>query len=60
MDADPVVTEIRRHGARIAEECAGDIRRMAERFRREQTQNADRVVRRGPQNRQSHRRDHRA
>lgn len=46
MYVDPVVQEMRRHGARIAEECDGDVRRMAERFRREQAQNAHRIVRR--------------
>lgn len=46
MDVDPVVQEMRRHGAQIAEECGGDIHRMAERFRREQAENARRIVRR--------------
>ena len=43
---DPVIEEMRRHGAEIAEECDGDIHRMAERFRREQAANASRLVRR--------------
>ncbi len=47
MYPDPVVDEIRQHGAEIAEECDGDIHRMAERFRREQAQNPRRIVRRG-------------
>ena len=47
MHRDPVVEEVRRHGARIAEECDVDIHRMAERFRREQAQHPQRVVRRG-------------
>lgn len=46
VDVDPVVQEMRRHGARIAEECGGDIHRMALRFRREQAGNVRRVVRR--------------
>ena len=46
MNADPVVQEMRDHGARIAEECDGDIHRMAERFRREQAEHPTRVVRR--------------
>jgi|GEM_PF-3350525 len=46
MYIDPVVEEIRRRGAQIAEECDGDIHRMAERFRREQAQNTRRIVRR--------------
>ena len=47
MHVDPVVQEVRQQGARIAEECAGDVHRMAERLRRAQARNADRVVRRG-------------
>ena len=46
MDVDPVVQEMRRHGAEIAEECGGDIHRMAERFRREQAAKARRIARR--------------
>ena len=46
MEVDPVVQEIRRHGARLAEECDGDVHRMAERFRREQAEHAHRIVRR--------------
>ena len=46
MESDPVVEEMRRHGADIAEECDGDIHRMAERFRRRQAESAHRVVRR--------------
>ncbi len=44
MDIDPVVEEMRRHGARITQECGGDIHRMAERFRKEQEQHPERVV----------------
>ena len=46
MYPDPVVDEIRQRGAEIAEECDGDIHRMAQRFRREQAQDARRIVRR--------------
>ena len=46
MFADPVIAEIRRAGARIAEECDGDLHKMAERFRREQAQHPERIVRR--------------
>ncbi len=46
MDVDPIVQEMRRHGAQIGEECGGDIHRMAERFRREQADSGRRVVRR--------------
>ncbi|MFH0982671.1 MAG: hypothetical protein V2A79_14195 [Planctomycetota bacterium] len=46
MYRDPVVEEVRRHGAEIAEQCDGDIRRMAERFRREQAEGARVIVRR--------------
>lgn len=46
MEPDPVVEELRRHGAKIAEECDGDIHRMAERFRREQAEHPERVARR--------------
>ena len=51
MYVDPVVEEMRRHGAQIAEECGGDIHRMAERFRREQAENHHRIVSRGAQTR---------
>jgi hypothetical protein len=44
MDIDPVVEEMRRHGARITRECGGDIHRMAERFRKEEEQHPHRVV----------------
>jgi hypothetical protein len=50
MFVDRVVQEIRDNGARIAEECGGDIHRMAERFRTEQARNADRVVSRKTRN----------
>ncbi len=46
MYLDPVVEEMRRHGTQIADECDGDIHRMAERFRREQAQSNRRVIRR--------------
>ena len=46
MRSDPVVEEVRQHGARIAEECGGDIHQMAERFRREQAKHSGRVRRR--------------
>jgi hypothetical protein len=46
MYPDPVVDEVRQNGARIAEECGGDVHRMAERFRREQAEHPDRVVHR--------------
>ncbi len=44
MDVDPVVQEMRRHGDKIAEECGGDLHRMAERFRREQAKHTHRIV----------------
>jgi hypothetical protein len=53
MKPDPVIEEIRRNAAAIAEECGGDIRRMADRFRREQAENVSRVVRRRRSNRQT-------
>jgi hypothetical protein len=46
MYVDPVVEEIRRNAAQIAKECEGDIHKLAERFRREQTANVHRLVRR--------------
>jgi hypothetical protein len=46
MFKDPVVEEVRQNAARIADECGNDIRKMAERFRREQEEHADRLVRR--------------
>lgn len=46
MDVDPVVQEMRRHGAEIAEACGGDVHRMAERFRREQAKGGRHIVRR--------------
>ncbi|NOS99429.1 MAG: hypothetical protein HOP29_02255 [Phycisphaerales bacterium] len=48
MERDPVVDEMRSNGARIAEECDGDIHKMADRFRREQEQHGGRIVRRRP------------
>ncbi len=33
MYTDPVVEEVRRNGAMLAEECGGDVHRMAERLR---------------------------
>ena len=47
MHRDPVVEEIRDQGDRIAEECEGDVHRMAERFRREQAQHVHRVAPQG-------------
>ena len=44
MFVDPVVEEMRTNGARLAEECGGDIRRIADRLRREQAEHPDRVV----------------
>jgi len=44
MFPDPVVNEVRQHGAKIAEECQGDVHRMAERLRREQQSNGRVVV----------------
>ncbi len=46
MYVDPVVQEVRRHGARLAEECGGDVHRMAERLRRAQAENTHRVIQR--------------
>ena len=44
MTLDPVIEELRDHGQRIAEECGGDVGRMAQRFRTEQAQGGRRVV----------------
>lgn len=44
MFVDPIVEEVRKNGAIIAAECAGDIRRIAERLRREQAAHPQRVV----------------
>ncbi len=44
MFIDPVVEEMRKNGARIAAECGRDIRRIADRLRREQSANTDRVA----------------
>lgn len=46
MYIDPVVQEIRRNGARIAEDCGGDVHRMAERLRQEQQKHPERLIRR--------------
>ncbi|HUU85686.1 MAG TPA: hypothetical protein VM243_19480 [Phycisphaerae bacterium] len=46
MQPDPVVEELRDHGARIAEHCGGDVHRMAEHFRHEQAAHPQRVTRR--------------
>ena len=46
MIVDPVVQEMRRHGAEIAEACDGDVHRMADKFRREQAKGNRRVVQR--------------
>ena len=46
MYIDPVVQEVRRNGARIAEECGGNVHRMADYLRRAQAANASRVIRR--------------
>ncbi len=54
MFVDTVVQEIRDNGARIAEQCGGDVHRMAERLRSEQAKNAERIV-----SRKSRKPDHR-
>jgi hypothetical protein len=46
MQRDPVIEEIRRNGAALAEECGGDVHRMAEMLRRKQNDHASRVIRR--------------
>ena len=46
MFKDPVVREIRANADRIAEECGNDIRATAARFRREQEQDPEQLVRR--------------
>jgi len=48
MRRDPVIEEVRRHGAALAEECGGDIHRMAELLRKKQNEDPARVVRRSP------------
>lgn len=44
MIPDPVVEEVRRNGAKIAEECGNDIHRIVERLRREQAEHPERLV----------------
>lgn len=44
---DPAVDEMRRNGARLVEECGGDVKRIAERLRREQKEGGRRIVSRG-------------
>jgi hypothetical protein len=44
MFVDPVVEEVRRNGAEFAEECGGDIHRMAEELRREEAEHPERIV----------------
>jgi hypothetical protein len=44
MMKDPVVDEVRRNGARLAEACGGDIHRMAEHLRKAATDRSRRVV----------------
>ena len=46
MFVDPVVEEVRQNGARISEECGGDVHFMAERLRRTQAEHRGRVIRR--------------
>lgn len=48
LESDPVVNEMRRNGAQIAEDCHGDVHKFAERLRREQADHPHRVVRRTP------------
>jgi hypothetical protein len=45
MFVDPVIQEIRQTWARISKECGDDVRRIAERLRKEQAQHPHRVVR---------------
>lgn len=46
MFADPVIAEIRRTGARIAEECGGDLHKLIEYFQKKEAQHPERIVRR--------------
>jgi len=46
MYSDPVVEEVRRNGAKLAEECAGDVHRMAERLRQGAETSGRRIIRR--------------
>ena len=60
MDVDPVVREMRRHGAEIADACGGDIHRMAKRFREEQAKGSRHIVRRQVQPVKRHKTDPKA
>lgn len=44
MYVDPVVEEIRQNGEKIADQCGGDLHRMAEYFRRRQREVVDKVA----------------
>jgi len=46
MYLDPVVEEVRRNGASLAEECGGSVHRMAERLREGAETGGRRIVRR--------------
>ncbi len=46
MYTDPVVEEVRRNGAMLAEKCGGDVHRMAERLRQAAEDSGRRIVRR--------------
>lgn len=46
MYRDPVVEEVRRNGAKLAEECGGDVHRMAERLRQAAREGGRPIVRR--------------
>ena len=43
---DPVVEEVRANGAKLAEDCGGDVHKLALRLRELQMQHPERVVRR--------------
>ncbi|GMU22507.1 MAG: hypothetical protein AMXMBFR13_25930 [Phycisphaerae bacterium] len=46
MNIDPVVEEVRQQGARITQECDGDIHKMAEWLRNKEEQHPHRLVNR--------------
>lgn len=48
MYRDPVVAEVRAHGARLAEQAGGDVHRLAEYLRRRQADHPQRLVSRHP------------
>lgn len=46
MYKDPIVEELRQNAAKLVEECDGDVHKVAQRLREEQSRHPHRVVRR--------------